>query len=184
MAGVLWLLARCEPSSADAHKPAARHRCPKGDAASNARHFTVSGFKVSGFKTRRPIRTPSFSTEPLPCVNCVPELAQDAKLLRQLCIVDRQNIAVLCQLCTVARLPAHPVDNVCIRPPRDRRSGLQGQNRGEYRNERHRHAEVIDNRRYQHGGGGWDLWNDSANRRGGPPAARALDVSIGDRWPS
>ena len=159
------------------------HRGPPARDARQQR-LTVSGFKVSGFKMRRPIRTPTFSTEPLPCVNCVPGLGQDVMVLRQLCIVARQNITIVCQLCIVSRLPARPVDNDCMRPPRDHRGGLQGQDRGECRNERHRHAEAVDDSRYQHGGGGRHLWDDSANRRGGPPAARARNVLIGHRWPS
>ena len=55
--------------------------------ASNARPFTVFGSKI-----RRPTRPPSCSTEPLPCLNCVPELGQ--------------RVMSLCQLCTIARCAA------------------------------------------------------------------------------
>ncbi len=47
--------------------------------ASSARPFTVSVSKI-----RRPIRPPSFSTEPLPCVNCFLELGQIVMSLCQL----------------------------------------------------------------------------------------------------
>ena len=58
---------------------------PLANSSSSGMPFTVSGSKI-----RRPIRPPSFSTEPLPCVNCVPELGQIAMSLCQLCTIARR----------------------------------------------------------------------------------------------